>query len=463
MTLSAVGILRMLIQFVSIPIIARYLSPEEYGLAAIAMSFIILVMMIAEAGLTSSLLRLPTIRSREWHTCFWLMALLGAIAAALVVVLAPSVGWLFDDESLSAILVVLSMTVLAQALFLVPNAALQHERQFGLIAGNEVASMVASIGAAIWSATAGYGVWALVLQQIVFHVFRLLMTFLSTPYRVRCEFSLRETREHIVFGRRLLVATLVSFASRSLDNVVVGKVAGAASVGVYSMAVQFARLPLNIVTGPLHVALYPTAAAMKDDVPQMRSLFLATTRLLSAVALPGIALVAVAHAPIFDLLLSSKWAAAGSVFAFMALGAAIQPVIAIANTFLMALGRTDVQMRRTIRFCVLWISGVVACAWVSVEVVAGWYSACVVIHAVGVMKDVLPLLECPIMAYIRAWGWATLLTAVSVVCYVVADTWLLTSGAWLTLCALSLAGAAMLCALLVQRQSLATAFRPPEK
>ena len=206
----------------------------------------------------------------------------------------------------------LAAIVPLQTCTVVPGAALQKQGRFGAIAATERA-VIASLGTAVACSIAGLGVWSLVGQQIVFYAVRLALTLTLSPCRPRLVFALGDAWEHVIFGRNLLGVSLISSASRSLENLVIGRFYGPAPVGVYSMAFQFARLPFMLVTGPLQFSLYPHVAALRDDKAKLVALLLLITRVLAMVVVPAVGLVAVASDPIFHLLLSKKWGQAALI------------------------------------------------------------------------------------------------------------------------------------------------------
>jgi O-antigen/teichoic acid export membrane protein len=357
------NVLRLLVQLFSVPVLARMLSPEDYGLAAMAMPVILFLMMIADAGLGSSLVRTGKPEEPAWHTCFWLSTGVGTVIVIGLALLSPVFGLLLNEPRIMPIITALAAIVPLQTLTLVPGAALRQKGNFGTIAAIEIAAMGASIGAAVACAVGGFGVWALVWQQIVFFAVRLALTLTCSPYRPRLIFDLPDAWEHVIFGRNLLGATLVTSASRTLESLAIGRLCGPAPLGVYSMAFQFARLPFMLVTGPFQFVLYPHIAALRDDKAKLAELFLLFTRVLAMVVLPAVGLVAVASDPVFHLLLSKKWGQAAPIFVLIAPAAALQPVTALLGTFLMALGRTDVQMRLAWQFAIVWLGGLMLSVW----------------------------------------------------------------------------------------------------
>src|SRR5437879_118077 len=95
--ISSMNVLRLLVQLFSVPVIARFLTPEEYGLAAMAMPIILFVMMLADAGLGASLVRTGKADQRVWHTCFWLSSILGLVLASGIALLSPVAGMLLNE------------------------------------------------------------------------------------------------------------------------------------------------------------------------------------------------------------------------------------------------------------------------------------------------------------------------------------------------------------------------------
>ncbi len=374
--IGLINVVRIVIQLFSVPVLARFLSPVDYGLAAMAMPVILFVMMIADAGLGTSLVRTGNSDQPAWHTCFWLSTALGIVLASVMAVSSPLVGILLNEPRIVPLIATLSAIVALQTFTIVPGAALQQQRRFGTIAATEIVAIGASVGTAVFCAVEGLGVWSLIWQQIVMYAVRFILNLTCSSYRPRLCFHLDDAREHLIFGWHLLGVNLIGFASRSIENLAIGRIYGAGVVGIYSMAFQFARLPFMLVTGPLQYVMYPQIAAMRDDKAKVASLFLLLTRVLAMAILPSVGLVAVASEPILHLLLSTKWSQAIPVFVLIAPAAALQPVTAIVGTFLMALGRTDVQKRLAMQFAAVWLVGLTVSVWYGIEAVAVTYTTC---------------------------------------------------------------------------------------
>jgi PST family polysaccharide transporter len=372
--MSSVNMLRLLAQFVAVPILSRLLSPTDYGIVGMAMPFMLFSMVISDAGVGMSLVRCSANEWKAWSTCFWISALLGIVSAVGMVVVAFVAAFVLAEPRLAPIVMVLAFCVFAQALVSIPGALLQRSERFKAVAVTEIAAVTIGIAAAVFIALDGGGAWALVGQQVAFYAVRLVLVFAVSSFRPRLVFDWRSAKDHVIFGRDVLGSNLIGFFTRSMDNLVIGRVLGAAPVGLYAMAFQFVRLPMMMITGPLQYVLYAHVARIQTDKVAMRQMFLLLTRTMAVVIFPVMGMVAAAHGPVFDLMLSAKWHASGDLFLAVAPIGALQAVTALGGTFLMASGRTDIQMRAAAEFGVLWVAALVVSVWFGVSGVAMAYN-----------------------------------------------------------------------------------------
>ena len=185
---------------------------------------------------------------------------------------------------------------------------------------------------------------------------------------------------------------LINYFSRSSDNWIVGKGLGTASAGFYSMAFQFARLPAQIVAGPLQYVLYSQLAKMKDDVPAIARTYLLATRLLATVVLPFMGMIAAAHGPIFAIMLSSKWENAGTIFMWLAPACAVQAVTAIGETVLYSLGRTEIALRNSFEYTLIWLTALLIAVTHGLEAAAITFTAITLLYQLRYLSRILPLI-----------------------------------------------------------------------
>lgn len=401
--ISSVRMFRLATQFIAIPILARLLTPAEFGLVAIAMPFCLFAMMIADAGIGTSLVRTPLSDRRAWSTCFWLTSLLGALLGLILAALSPLVAYLFNEHVIGPMVAALGFVVFAQSIHLIPVAALQQASRFKVIASIELIASLFSTGVTLWMAYHGYGAWSLIAQQLSFFAVRVTSVCILSPFRPRWIFDWRYVREHIIFGRNVLGTMLVNYFGRSFDNLVVGKALGTSLLGIYSMSFQFARLPLLLLSSPLQYVMYAQLVKIKDDKAAIGRVFLVMTRLLAILIFPAMGMVAAAHEPIFTALLSHKWAQVGVIFVLITPATALQAVMGIGETMCYALNRTDIQLRTSTEFALLWIVTLIVAVSFGLTYAALAYTGCVLVYQQLYLRRVTALIEYRLKDYFATY------------------------------------------------------------
>jgi len=457
--ISSVRLLRLVSQFVAIPILARLLTPEEYGLVAIAMPFALFAMMIADAGIGMSLVRTPASERVVWSTCFWLSIILGVALALVMAGLSPLAADIFNQPQLVPMMLALAFVVLAQAIHLIPVAALQQAQRFKTIALVDIFATALGLGTAVYMAYHGYGAWALIGQQIAVFSVKVSLVCLLSPFRPLMKFNWPEVREHMQFGRNVLGNSLVTYFTRSGDNWIVGKMLGATLVGFYSMAFMFARLPQQIVAGPLQFVMYAQLAKMKDNPAGIARIFLLMTRILAILIFPAMGLIAAAHVAVFSLLLSEKWLHAGAIYLLLAPACAAQAVIALSETIMFAMNRTDIQLRTSSEYAVIWIGALLVFSTHGVEAAAITFSVVTLLYQWRYLSIMLPLIGVARRDYFATYLIPLVATGLGIVAYIALTT-LMPMAHWAaSILAALIAVTAVLGSALVQKNSLMDGIR----
>jgi O-antigen/teichoic acid export membrane protein len=453
---SSASLIRVVMQFIALPVLSRLLTPTDYGLLGIAMPFIAFAMLIADAGVGMSLVRTAPLTDRVvWSTSFWVILILGTGLALILGAFAPIAAYIFDEPRLQPIVLVLAITVIAQAAAIIPGAALQKSQQFQTIAAIEVTTIIISVAITITIGYLGGGVWALVGQQMAFFTIRPLMTFVLSPFRPTLAFDLSGIKSHLTFGRDVLGVNIIGHIAGSIDNLVIGRVLGSASVGFYAMAMQFIRLPTVVITGPLQYVLYSHLAVIKDDLPAIRRTFLVVTRVLAILLFPAIGLVAAAHHATFNILLSEKWQQAGLLFMILAPASAVQAMMALGGDIMLVLGRPDLRLRTTIEFSLLWICALVLVAGHGISWIAIAYNCAVLLYMPRLLRLILSLIDCRLVSYIEAIIIPAVMTIAAVLIYVEVNRFISPTDYIDVILGAGLAILAILCSAALQFRALA--------
>jgi O-antigen/teichoic acid export membrane protein len=400
-SLSAGRIVQTVAAFLALPIVARLLGPHEYGLVAVAMSFVMCTIFMADAGMGQSLVRTPASDRTTWSSAFWVISGFGGLLSLLLVAIAFLAPLVFGEPRLQGLLLGLAVVPLIVSAIAAPTADMQQRQKFRELAAIEGFSALTGLGVAIALAFQGAGAWALVLQQVAFWVVKALLIVWRTRFRPTMEFSTSNLSEHTRFARDTLGTTLLYFFGRQLDPLVLGRILGAASTGLYAFATRVMNLPYQLVASPVQNALFVRMVELRDDKAALRDLLLILTTAVALLVFPAVATLAAASPAYFTFLLSEDWLQAAPVFALLAPVAAVQTILVPANALLLATGRTDVRLRVTFEMAVLWVIVLLLSTPFGILAVAGAFSAVNLLYLPRYLGLTLPAVDLRIVEFLN--------------------------------------------------------------
>lgn len=201
---------------------------------------------------------------------------------------------------------------------------------------------------------------------------------------------------------------MTMFVNRQADTLVVGKFLGAATLGLYNVAVRIMQLPVSILGGSLHSAVYPRFVQLREDNKALRELVLFTTMAQAVFVFPPIAAVAAASHAFFTLLLSERWQASGEIFTLLAGAGAIQTIVAINGSLLQAIGRTGARLRLTVEYAILWTISALATAPFGIHAVALGCTVTTLLYLPRLLHLYLRPIECSPLDFLRVLAAPTL-------------------------------------------------------
>ena len=364
LAVSGAGAVRLALQLALLPILARMVGPSDYGLVALALPFIMITNVLADGGLVGALARTRDVTPRLESSIFWISAAGGLALTLLVCAAAWPIGLAMREPRLPPLLMALSPILLLNGLSVVSNGKIIRERRFAIYAGGDLIATVAAASTALAVATQGGGAWALVAQQLVLWVCKLAwVTFKARPH-VGLALSLGEARAPVIFGAKSVGSTLADFASRNVDNMIIGAVLGATALGYYAMAYQVIRIPDMLISGPLYLYTFTAVSrvANADDREAVRSLARAGLRLTAVIIAPlflGLALVADLAV---RLLLGEKWLGAIAPLRWLTVAGFGFCLCSMIAAMLNGMGRAGLQLRLSLTLGVLSIVAVAGAA-----------------------------------------------------------------------------------------------------
>ena len=349
---------KMLVQFALVPTLARMLGPESYGLAALAMPFILFVNLFADAGLEKAVARADRSDGAFVSTAFWLSGLLGLGLCLVMAATAGIVLWRDPGTAIAPVMLGLLPVLAMSALCAVPNGLAIRSSRLTAFATADIISTLISGGVAIVLALNHFGVWALVWQQNVLWFLRLAIITYFSGLRPKFVFDLRSVGPHLIFAVSTLGIGVVEFLAHSFDNVLIGWTIGPAALGVYAMGYQLIRAPEMMVAGPVYASLFSAFVSNADNPQALAKAYMTAMRAVVQICTPllaGLALVAdLALPPI----LGAKWAVTIPVVQCLSVTGLLLCVWTVIGALLVGVGRPQTQLRSSLWMAVTTILGI---------------------------------------------------------------------------------------------------------
>ncbi len=363
---------KMVVQFLSVVILARLLAPEDFGLVASVGPIVAFVGLFQNLGLQQAVIQRPQIDQAQLNRVFWISTLAGLVCTVAVAALSPAVSAFYGDPRMTGITLAAALPLLFGSLAALPLALMNRHLQFGQLAINDVLTSVAGLVAAVAAAYAGLGYWALVIGPAVAAVVTLLAAWWATRWQPGKP-DVKVDREILTFGANLTGFNLVNFFSRNLDNILIGKFSGPIELGFYDRAYKLLLFPLQNINQPLSRLMVPLLSRIQEDKPRFRDLYLRTNWLLAAITVPGIAALTIAAEPVVSILFGERWLPVAPIFAWLGIAGLMQPVSSTTGWIFICQGKTGTMFRWGIYSALTTVlSFVVGLHWGAVGVAAAY-------------------------------------------------------------------------------------------
>ena len=327
------------ITLVSTVVLARLLTPADFGLVALSFLVINLVGVFRDLGLGGGFILRRDLDARAQGTVLTLMVGMGALLAAVVSGVSPlAAGW-FDESRLDSILPVMSITLVLGGFNWFYETLLQRELEFRRRFVAVIALTTAQVAVAIPLAVAGAGVWSLVAGWLAGWTAQAAALTALAPSRVRPAWDRAAARDVLGTSQGFMAQGALAFVQQNADFLAVGRMLGAGQLGLYTMAYRLAEIPYWAIADPAAKVTFPSFAGMHHRGEPVAPAFLSVFRLVALVCLPLGLLLSAAAEPFTRLLLGDKWLNMIAALSVLGVWAAVRPLEGTAGWLLNSLGR----------------------------------------------------------------------------------------------------------------------------
>ncbi|WP_374300694.1 lipopolysaccharide biosynthesis protein [Ferrovibrio sp.] len=336
---------KMVVQFATTIILARLLLPEAFGLVAMVAVLLTFLEMFKDLGLSAATVQRQSISHAEVSALFWINVALGTVAALLMVPLAPTLAWFYGEPALLKITLAFGIGFLVSGFSTQHLALLRRQMRFSLLAGIQMGAEILAMAAAVISAVAGAGYWALVIQRLVWAICLSAGGWLFCGWRPGRPAPLRQVRDLLGFGGNVTGSNLANLLVRNLDQILIGWYWGATQLGYYDRAYKILLVPVASLNLPLFSVAMPTLSRLADQPARYRRAYLRVVEKLNMATMPAAAILIAAPDLVVHLLFGPQWAAAAPIMAWLGLATLYQPILQTFGWLLMTQNRTAEMLR----------------------------------------------------------------------------------------------------------------------
>jgi len=366
---------KILLQFGGIVVLARLLSPGDYGLLAMVTAIVGVGEVLRDFGLSAATVQARSVSPQQRSNLFWINSAIGLLLAVTVFAAAPAIAAFYAQPLLQPIARALALTFLLNGLATQYRTQLNRDMRFGRLAAVEVGAQAVGLAVGVTLALRGHGHWALVAQQLGQAVATLLLLILATGWWPGLPRRGADMGGFLRYGGNLMSTQLIAYVSRNIDALIIGQRFGAELLGLYNRAYQLLMLPLNQINAPATTIALPVLSRLHDDRERYGRFLLHGQAVLLHVTVAIFAFTCAQAEPLIVLVLGPQWAPAVPIFQTLAFAGVFQAASYASYWVFLSKGLTGSNLRFTLASRLLVIAGVVIGSQWGVQGVAIAFSA----------------------------------------------------------------------------------------
>ena len=350
---AAAQVITQVVRLATNVVLARLLTPEDFGIVAIALVVTLLVDQLKDVGTGSAIIQRPKVDDLLLNSVFYLNLALGFVLAGGMFLLAGPVALALSDESAAPVLQAFSLVTLVTALGQIHHSLLRRSLRFVEIAVTTSVTAMVTAAVSIAGALLGMTYWALVVGNIVGALVGTVMVWVYDRWRPSRNFSLASLRSIWSYSFHLFLSNVLFVVFNQVDKIIISRFLGGAALGAYTLAQRTVAAPVSSVASVVNEVVFPAFSRRQEDHAALRSGFIRSSCTTAVVTFPfAFGLAVLAH-PAVEVVFGDDWLAVVPVLWFLAPVAAVQSVTAHSSQLLLAKGRSDWSYRWGVVYCIV--------------------------------------------------------------------------------------------------------------
>jgi O-antigen/teichoic acid export membrane protein len=337
--------LKFALSIVATAVLARLLTPQDYGLIGMVAVFTGFVALFKDLGLSLATVQRAEISYDQISTLFWVNVTISAAITAAMMLLAPLMGWFYGEPRLTSITMVTATGFLFGGLAVQHEALLKRQMRFYTLSVIAFLSMMIGYVVGIILAWRGASYWSLVFSQLALLASNGIGVWLTCRWRPGRPKRNSGVRSMLSFGGNVTGYALVNYVSKNCDNLIVGRIFGPQLLGLYSKAAQLLSLPTDQINEPLSSVAIPALSRLADTPDRYRQAYLRIMEKVILLTMPAVMLMLATSDWLVQIILGPQWSDTAKIFTFMGIAGLFQPVASTGGWLLVSQGRVRDMLR----------------------------------------------------------------------------------------------------------------------
>lgn len=347
------------IQFVSGIILARLLTPYDYGCIGMLTIFMMLAQTFIDGGFGSALIQKKQPTQTDYSSIFWWNIAMAVVMYAILFVSAPVIARFYDIPLLSSVLRVQGVVLFIYAFNIIQQNQLRKNLNFKLLSIVTIITSLISLSVTIWMAYSGFGVWSLVAQNLLTAAIPAIVFWFTVKWRPQFVFSVKSFKELFGFGFYMFLTQFINEFSRQIQGLLIGKVYNPATLGYYSKANSTERLASSSISQIMTQVTYPLYSEIQDDKTALSNMIKRITTTLAYITFPMLFMLMLCAKPVFILLYSERWLPSVPYFQVLCIAGLAYCLQSVNLQVIAAIGKSKIMFKWTIIKRIIGLSMVV--------------------------------------------------------------------------------------------------------
>ena len=331
----------LVVQLIVTAILARLLSPEDFGIVAVATMLIAFFSLFTDMGIGPAIIQKQELTHEDLDSIFSFTVWGGIVLAVLFFGAAYPIGHFYKEESLVLICQLLSVNLLFAAWNIVPNALINKNKRFKFIAKRTLSLQVISGIVSVFAAYQGLGLYALLISPIFTVIGVFILNYKQYPLTFRCHVHTEVLKKIFSYSSFQFLFNFINYFSRNLDKLIIGRYFSMYELGYYEKSYRLMMLPLQYVTNVITPVMHPILTTLQHDYESLTKKYNKIIKLIATISFPMGVFLYFAADDIIYIVYGNRWEKAIPVFQILSLSLPLQMILSTTGAIYQAAGKTN--------------------------------------------------------------------------------------------------------------------------